>query len=54
MIQLNLVNTDTEAGKGGGGGPTESVSSKRVEFRENVWAFFSQGQSKLSLIMRCP
>ena len=47
MIQLNLVNTETE-------GPIESVHIKRIEFRENVWAFFSQGQSKLSLIMRCP
>ena len=25
-----------------------------VEFRENVRAFFPQGQSKLSVIMRCP
>ena len=46
MIQLNLVNTDAE-------GPIESVRIKRVEFRENVWAFFPQGQSKLSVIMRC-
>ena len=46
MIQLNLVNTDTE-------GPIESVRIKRVEFRENVKAFFPQGQSKLSVIMRC-
>ena len=32
----------------------ESVRIKRVEFRENVRAFFPQGQSKLSVIMRCP
>ena len=25
-----------------------------IEFRENVRAFFPQGQSKLSVIMRCP
>ena len=30
----------------------ESVCIKRVEFRENVRAFFSQGQSELSV--RCP
>ena len=28
--------------------------AKRVEFRENVRAFFPQGQSKLSIITRCP
>ena len=27
---------------------------KRVEFRENFSAFFPQGQSKLSVIIRCP
>ena len=32
----------------------ESVRIKQVEFRENVRAFFPQGQSKLSVIMRCP
>ena len=47
MIQLNLVNTDTE-------GPIESVRIKRVEFRENVKAFFPQGQSKLSATTKCP
>ena len=26
---------------------------ERIEFRENVRAFFPQGQSKLSVIMRC-
>ena len=29
-------------------GTIESVHIKRVEFRENVRAFFPQGQSKLS------
>ena len=46
MIQSNLVNTDTEAA-------IESVHIKWVEFRENVRAFFSQGQNKLSVIMMC-
>ena len=44
MIQSNLVNTDTE-------GDIESVRVNRVEFRENVGAFFPQGQNKLSVIM---
>ena len=26
---------------------------KRIEFRENLSAFFPQGQSKMSVIMRC-
>ena len=26
---------------------------KRVEFRENVRAFFPEGQGKLSVILRC-
>ena len=30
------------------------VRIKRVEFRENVTGFFSQGQSKQSAIMMCP
>ena len=46
MIQSNLVNTDTE-------GDIESVRVNRVEFRENVGAFFPQGQNKLSVIMMC-
>ena len=45
--QNNQPNTDTEQA-------TESVRIKRVEFRENVRAFFPQGQSKLSVIMKCP
>ena len=44
MIQSNLVNTYTE-------GDIESVRVNRVEFRENVGAFFPQGQNKLSVIM---
>ena len=31
-----------------------SVPIKRVEFRENVMGFFSRGQSKLSVTMKCP
>ena len=44
MIQSNPVNTDTE-------GDIESVRVDRVEFTENVGAFFPQGQNKLSVIM---
>ena len=46
IIQSNPVNTDTK-------GTIESVP-KLVQFRENLRAFFLQGQSKLSVIMRCP
>ena len=46
-VQSNPVNTDTEEAILG-------VRIKRVEFRENVGAFFPQGQSKLSVITRCP
>ena len=46
MLQSNSINTDTE-------GAIESVRIKWVEFRENVRDFFLQGQSKLSVIMRC-
>ena len=46
-VQSNPVNTDTEEAMLG-------VRIKRVEFRENVGAFFPQGQSKLSVITRCP
>ena len=52
-IQSNPVNKDTERA-------IESVPVKRgvriklVEFNENVRAFFPQGQSKLSVIIRCP
>ena len=37
-------------------GDIESVRhpSKRVKFRENVKAFFSLGQRKLSVMIRCP
>ena len=47
LAQSDPVNTDTE-------GAIESVCingvSVLVDFRENVRAFFSQGQSKLSAI----
>ena len=46
-VQSHPVNTDTEEAILG-------VRIKRVEFRENVGAFFPQGQSKLSVITRCP
>ena len=45
-LQSNSVNTDTK-------GAIESVRIKRFEFRENLRAFFSQGQGKLAVIMRC-
>ena len=35
-------------------GTIECVRIKRVEFRENVRAFFPREQSKLSVIMSCP
>ena len=44
-MQSNAVNTDTE-------GAILSVCIKRVEFRENVKAFFPLGQSKLPVIIR--
>ena len=47
MVQSNPVNTDAK-------GAIESVRGvriKRVEFRENVWAYVPQGQGKLSVIM---
>ena len=46
-VQSNTVNMEIE-------GVIESFHIKRVEFGENVRAFFPQGQSKLSVIMRCP
>ena len=52
-ISSYLLNKDTE-------GAIENVHInggvriKRVDFRENVRAFFPQGQSKLSIIMRRP
>ena len=50
-MQWNPVNTDSE---GGGGGGIETVHIKRVEFRDNVKAFFPQGQIKQFLITSCP
>ena len=35
-------------------GAIESVRIKGVEFKEAARAFFLQGKSKLSVIMRCP
>jgi len=46
-IQSNPVNTDIE-------GAIESVRIERVEFGENVRAFFPQGQRKLSGVMMRP
>ena len=46
-VHSNPVNTDTEEA-------ILDVCIKWVEFRENVGAFFPQGQSKLSVITRCP
>jgi len=46
MVESNLVTTDNE-------GAMESVCIKCAQFKENVWVFLPQGQSKLSIIMRC-
>ena len=46
-VQSNPVNTEIE-------GAIESFHIKRVEFRENVRAFFPQEQRKLLVIVRCP
>ena len=46
-VHSNPINTDTEEAILG-------VRIKQVEFREKVGTFFPQGQSKLSVIMRCP
>ena len=52
FLQSKPVNTDSEGGhrkclyyRG--------VCLNRVEFKENVRAYFHQGQGKLSVIMRC-
>ena len=44
-VESNPVNTEIE-------GAIESFHIKQVEFRENVRAFFPQGQSKLSAIIK--
>ena len=51
-VQSNSVNTDTE-GTMEKGPYKRGVRIKPVEFRENIRAFFPQGQSKLSIKMRC-
>ena len=54
-LQSNPFNTDT-----GGGGGIESVRINGVcpykagRILKNEWAFFPQGQSKLSVIIECP
>ena len=50
---LESLNSQTPVGTGTEGA-IESVRIKRVEFRENVMAFFSKGQSRLSIITSCP
>ena len=49
----NFVDTDTEGFIESIRVTGVSVFQKRVEFRENVEAFFPQGQSKLSVIIDC-
>ena len=44
-VLSNSVNTDT-------GGAKENVQIKWVDLTENVRTFFTQGQSKLSVIIR--
>ena len=51
-MQSNSVNKGTEEAIESVHINGVSVIIKRVEFRENVTAFFTQGQSKLSVIMR--
>ena len=45
IVLSNSVNTDT-------GGAEENVHIKWVDLTENVRTFFTQGQSKLSVIIR--
>ena len=45
IVLSNTVNMDT-------GGAEENVQIKWVDFTENVRTFFTQGQSKLSVIIR--
>ena len=52
ITQSNSVNTDTE-GTMEKGPYKRGVRIKPVEFREIIRALFSQGQSKLSIKMRC-
>ena len=53
-VQLNPVILDTEGAIENVRISTWGVHNKQVEFRENVRAFLPHGQSKLSVIMRCP
>ena len=50
-VQSNPVIT-RGGGGGGGGGSVDGSPINQVEFRETVRAYFPQGQSKLSVIMR--
>ena len=53
FLQSKPVNTDSEGGHRNC--PYyRGVCINRVEFKENVRAYFHQGQGKLSVIMRCP
>ena len=52
LIQSNPLNTETEGE--GGVGALELSRINRVGFIENVGAFFTEGQSKLPVIMRYP
>ena len=49
-MQSEPADTDTE------GGQRKCTYQRRVEFRENLRAFFRQGRSvkRLSVITRCP
>ena len=48
-----LINGDTEEAIESVSVDWVSILLKRVEFRENVRAFFRLGQNKLSIIKRC-
>ena len=50
LIQSNPLNTETENGRRVGG--IGIVRINRVGFKENVGAFYTEGQSKLPVIMR--
>ena len=50
---MPLINGDTEEAIESVSVDWVSILLKRVEFRENVRAFFRLGQNKLSIIKRC-